>query len=337
MDANTVGQKRVAAAEEEEKVESKRHQSGNPILDQAHCDVCTLLMYSRSVLPCAHACCSECMAQLLAKSPGQIRCPHCRADHHLQKVPSPDLVFRALLEHAIESDASQDLKDQWRERKQEQKQKHFRRLVEYAGASFLHYVGDLGQHGKPDGQGVAKFFSHYVYTGQWKEGLRDGQGEFKRPDGIISYTGQWKAGKREGQGTEKCLDGSVYKGQWKEDKYEGQGELRMPDGGIYTGQLKAGRREGQGMQKFPSGIIYTGQWKANMADGQGEFKRPNGSICYTGQWKANKREGQGTGECSNGSVYEGQWKADMQHGKGKATSADGSVYEGSWKCGKREL
>jgi hypothetical protein len=55
-------------------------------------------------------------------------------------------------------------------------------------------------------------------VGEWKAGVKDGQGTYTWADGSI-YTGAWKYGVREGQGTYKGADGTIYEGLWSNDKF----------------------------------------------------------------------------------------------------------------------
>ena len=47
------------------------------------------------------------------------------------------------------------------------------------------------------------------------------------------YTGQWLQAQRHGQGTLKWSDGSVYMGKWFQNCSHGQGKLVYSDGGMF--------------------------------------------------------------------------------------------------------
>ena len=67
----------------------------------------------------------------------------------------------------------------------------------------------------------------YKYVGEWKDGMRNGQGIETFADGY-KYVGQQKNGKRHGQGTE-TWNGYKYVGEFKNGKKHGQGTETWPD------------------------------------------------------------------------------------------------------------
>ena len=68
----------------------------------------------------------------------------------------------------------------------------------------------------------------YKYVGEWKDGMRNGQGIETFADGY-KYVGQQKNGKRHGQGTEIFADGYKYVGEFKNGKRHGRGTETWPD------------------------------------------------------------------------------------------------------------
>ena len=60
-------------------------------------------------------------------------------------------------------------------------------------------------------------------------------------DGTIC-TGEWQNGLPNGQGTAAYADGSTYTGEWKDDKPHGQGTMTYWDGFTYIGEWKKGER-----------------------------------------------------------------------------------------------
>lgn len=59
-----------------------------------------------------------------------------------------------------------------------------------------------------------------VYTGEWKGGFRDGQGEQRWPDGA-TYVGEWRENRAHGRGKFIHVDGDIYDGFWANDKANG--------------------------------------------------------------------------------------------------------------------
>lgn len=82
-----------------------------------------------------------------------------------------------------------------------------------------------------------KFRSGAVYTGQWKGGFRDGQGEQTWPDGA-KYIGEWVENRAQGKGKFIHTDGDVYEGYWINDKANGHGIYKHVNGAQYEGQWK---------------------------------------------------------------------------------------------------
>lgn len=82
------------------------------------------------------------------------------------------------------------------------------------------YQGDCKKglaHGKGIAQGIDR------YEGQFIKGLPNGRGTYKWANGVY-YDGQWKDGLREGEGKMVYPD-SVVAGIWKGDKYMGKKKL----------------------------------------------------------------------------------------------------------------
>lgn len=109
-----------------------------------------------------------------------------------------------------------------------------------------------------NGEIIAGIFNGYAtynyyesgnkYVGNWKNGIREGQGTFYFKDGR-KYIGNWKVGKYNGQGTYYLANGNIeYKGNYKDDKRNGEGILYYTNGNKYEGSFKDGEPN--------NGIIY---------------------------------------------------------------------------------
>jgi hypothetical protein len=68
-----------------------------------------------------------------------------------------------------------------------------------------------------NGKGIAQGIDHY--EGQFIKGLPSGRGTYRWASGVY-YEGEWKNGMREGEGKMVYPDSTVT-GFWKEDKYQG--------------------------------------------------------------------------------------------------------------------
>ncbi len=81
------------------------------------------------------------------------------------------------------------------------------------GTNNFHYYGDLDGNGKPDGKGIAVYADNRYYYGDWKGGVRSGQGTWihfhihftKNTDDLYTahqYTGSWANDLPDGEGSE---------------------------------------------------------------------------------------------------------------------------------------
>lgn len=95
-------------------------------------------------------------------------------------------------------------------------------------------------------------------------------------DGAI-YSGQWKNGKRDGIGYQIWPDGSNYEGEWTDDKANGKGKLKHADGDVYEGMWKNDKAEGFGTYLHTNGTKYVGYWVADKQDGKGVENWPDGA------------------------------------------------------------
>ncbi len=102
-----------------------------------------------------------------------------------------------------------------------------------------------------------------VYTGDWKNDLRDGLGVAYYADGS-RYEGEWKEGKRQGRGTLFLANGDTYVGDWVDDQQNGFGTLTKQNQDVYEGEWVGGKREGQGLYYYRSKEkVYDGEWVAD--------------------------------------------------------------------------
>jgi 1-phosphatidylinositol-4-phosphate 5-kinase len=72
-----------------------------------------------------------------------------------------------------------------------------------------------------------------TYKGEFKEGSRCGDGIEETNHGI--YTGEWKDDRRHGEGEMIYKNGDSYKGHWEHNEFSGQGCYRETGNCIYTG------------------------------------------------------------------------------------------------------
>jgi hypothetical protein len=188
--------------------------------------------------------------------------------------------------------------------------------------------------------------SEFSYEGDWKSGIREGQGVLKTPVG--EYIGNFVAGKKHGQGTDSFTSGSKYTGHFIENQRHGHGVMAHSNGHIYDGHWKFGERCGQGKYVEPNGCGYVGEWEHDLKHGQGIETSDKDSF-YEGQFYKGARHGQGrttifkstlsstpnnesqTAHC----IHEGTYVQNMKHGVGSESYPDGSCFHGVWSDGMK--
>jgi len=218
------------------------------------------------------------------------------------------------------------------------------------------------------GDGVYTEADGSRYEGNWKTGVRHGQGVQWWALSGDEYQGEWQNDRRHGQGRHCCADGRVYSGSWAEDREEGRGRLVDADNSAFEGNFLRGRFHGPGTKVWPNGQRYKGEWKDGKKHGRGILSCPDGSfykgefvedqmrgvgllqhaaggVCYHGEFSENLPHGKGKQwqdeSISRGGVYDGEWASGLKHGFGQYTGPDGTVYEGEYrqdvKCGTGTL
>merc|ERR1740123_1355851 len=78
---------------------------------------------------------------------------------------------------------------------------------------------------------------------------------------VSVYSGQWKNGMRHGNGCQQWPDGAKYEGQWKDNCAVGMGRFTHHDGDVYTGQWNNNSASGMGTYAHRGHTSYVGQWK----------------------------------------------------------------------------
>ena len=100
------------------------------------------------------------------------------------------------------------------------------------------------------------------YKGSYKNGLKDGFGEWIHPDGD-NYRGKFKAGIKRGKGVYTFENGDKYKGYFKRDKKHGLGSYIYSNGEIFNGEFKNNIRDGKGYVVFRGDTTKSGVWLAD--------------------------------------------------------------------------
>jgi len=180
-----------------------------------------------------------------------------------------------------------------------------------------------------------------IYSEQWS----DCTGE-QVIGSTGTYDGEWKHGMRNGQGIMSFSNQTEYDGEWLNDEMHGQGTYTFKSGDEYIGQMKDSMFHGQGTYTFESGSEYVGEWKDDNKTGRGTYTYSNGDE-YIGQFKNNKFNGIGVYTFDNGTEkkglwendklvgkYVGEWKDGMFTGQGTLTFENSDEYVGEWSGGK---
>ncbi len=140
-----------------------------------------------------------------------------------------------------------------------------------------------------NGIGTANITADSKYTGEWKNGLKDGQGTLTMISSNgdkLEYEGQFKDDKMDGKGTLVASNGK-YIGEWKDGKRNGQGTMLSSNGDKYIGEWKDDNMNGQGTATWANGSMYSGEWKDNSVTGYGTFTDING-VKSTGLFENGK-------------------------------------------------
>ena len=97
------------------------------------------------------------------------------------------------------------------------------------------------------------------YRGSFKNGIKDGFGEWTHPDGDI-YKGRFKAGVKRGNGVYTFKNGEQYIGGFKRDKQHGFGSYKYNNGEIFEGEFKNNKRDGKGYVILHGDTTKSGTW-----------------------------------------------------------------------------
>lgn len=85
--------------------------------------------------------------------------------------------------------------------------------------------------GRPQGKGYYKWKNGTVYSGDFKNGLRHGNGSWRAGVGNrkTTYEGEYKFDMKNGYGEFHWVTGGVYKGYYVDDERHGKGKMRWND------------------------------------------------------------------------------------------------------------
>jgi hypothetical protein len=114
---------------------------------------------------------------------------------------------------------------------------------------------------------VNQKYKYNIYEGEFREAkdknIFEGNGIYIETNGSV-YTGQFKNNMKNGQGNYKFCNylTGFYDGEWKDDKMDGKGYLvYFNKGESYDGEFHEGFRDGFGIEKKDMRSRYEGEWK----------------------------------------------------------------------------
>ena len=131
------------------------------------------------------------------------------------------------------------------------------------------------------------------YPGKFKEllHLKDPDTHLFKFTPELGYTGEWKDGKKNGKGVYVYQNGHKYDGEWKDNKRNGFGKYIWPDGKYFEGQWKNEWRNGKGVIYQPSLDYFEGTWVNDTLSGLVIHKSKEGKILDKSIYKDNIKIG----------------------------------------------
>lgn len=192
------------------------------------------------------------------------------------------------------------------------------------------YEGELSEEGVPEGMGVLRRPDGTMSIGLFREGKLSFGVAVKE---NYTYAGEVTDGAMTGYAAVLWDNGSLMVTDWENAKRNGFGAYRREDGTIREAIWKDDQIAVLISDGY--GDVYEGERVNGAPEGTGKMTYANGNV-YEGEWKAGRWEGQGTLTYPDGGVYEGEFQGGQFEGQGKFTWPNGDVYEGGWKDQKQE-
>lgn len=194
------------------------------------------------------------------------------------------------------------------------------------------YTGETDPSGILNGRGLLRWTNGDEYTGNFSNGLFDGQGRYTSPD-LYTHVGEYRNGRAHGFGVVTYVTGDKYEGDFVNGDIEGEGTWKSDDGSLYSGMLRRGGvRHGKGEFSLPNGDEYRGEFKDGMMHGVGRYTTADGDI-YEGDFVEDSFTGQGSHTSTEGRVVIGQFESWTAKGKGEMTDEEGNRWVGEFDHG----
>ena len=164
-----------------------------------------------------------------------------------------------------------------------------------------------------------------------------GKAQVQYPNGD-QYDGDFKNGIREGEGTMTYGEtGNKYEGQWKNNLKDGIGKMTFGTEGEYTGHFTKGKRCGEGVYKYlKTKDLYSGSWKNGLKHGKGTFIFYDTKMKLVGDW-FNGQIIKGKWIFANGTYFEGKFENNYPKGEGIWHFINGNVVKGEFTHEIKEI
>lgn len=192
--------------------------------------------------------------------------------------------------------------------------------------------------GLRQGPGDIRWPNGIHYQGGFEKGLMSGKGRIELPGGK-TYEGEFRQGLMHGKGRFVSPREFTYEGDFRNNLFAGTGQLES-DGLRYEGEFRDSMFWGKGKETLKRGDHYSGDFVEGKYQGQGRYETKDGRI-YEGEFDKGEFTGQGRILYKNGSRYEGRIKDWLADGQGTLTMSDGESYKGNFKddqiIGKGEM
>ncbi|PNT75254.1 hypothetical protein BRADI_1g29140v3 [Brachypodium distachyon] len=181
--------------------------------------------------------------------------------------------------------------------------------------------------------GELKLSNGDIYSGALSGEIPEGSGRYIWSDSCCMYEGEWRRGMRHGQGRTLWPSGAIYQGEYSGGYMDGEGTY--VGSSSYKGRWKLNRKHGLGLQTFPNGDIFQGSWVQGQMEGHGRYTWANGNT-YVGTMRNGLMSGKGILTWNNGDSFQGSWLDGMMHGYGLYTWEDSGYYLGTWTRGFKD-
>jgi len=122
------------------------------------------------------------------------------------------------------------------------------------------------------------------YTGEMRDGWRNGQGKITFPSGN-TYEGGFVNSQFSGRGLYIFPDGQRVEGQFRDGNANGPCEITSATRVRLSGQCVDGELEGQGTMQYPDGGRYDGGFAKSLSSGQGVYIGPKRQFRQVGFFK----------------------------------------------------